>query len=120
MTLYAGLDVSMRSVAICIVDQDGAVRLERSVPSEIPDIVRCLAEFGETIAKIGFEAGVLSQHLTYGLRAAGYEVVCMEARQVHAALSAMRNQTDRNDAKRIAQILRTVTNPGSCRGGSCY
>ena len=46
MTLYAGLDISMRSVAICIVDQDGAVRLERSVPSEIPDIVRCFAEFG--------------------------------------------------------------------------
>ncbi len=107
MTLYAGLDISVRSVAICIVDHDGAIRLERSVPSEVPDIVRCLAEFGEPIAKIGFEAGVLSQHLTYGLRAAGYEVVCMEARQVHAALSAMRNKTDRNDAKGIAQILRT-------------
>jgi transposase len=49
---------------------------------------------------------VLTQHLTYGLRAAGYEVICMEARQVHAALSAMR-KTDRNDARGIAQILRT-------------
>lgn len=107
MTLYAGLDISVRSVAICIVDHDGVIRLERSVPSEVRDIVRCLAEFGEAIGKIGFEAGVLSQHLTYGLRAAGYEVVCMEARQVHAALSAMRNKTDRNDAKGIAQILRT-------------
>jgi transposase len=35
------------------------------------------------------------------------EVVCMEARQVSAALSAMRNKTDNTDAKGIAQILRT-------------
>jgi len=56
---------------------------------------------------VGFEAGVLTQHLTYGLKAAGHEVVCMEARQVSAALAAMRNKTDKNDARGIAQILRT-------------
>jgi len=31
----------------------------------------------------------------------------MEARQVNAALSAMRNKTYKNDARCIAQILRT-------------
>lgn len=31
----------------------------------------------------------------------------MEARQVNAALSAMRNKTDRHDARGIAQILRS-------------
>jgi hypothetical protein len=30
--------VSLRSVAICIIDQDGKVRLERSVQSEAPDL----------------------------------------------------------------------------------
>lgn len=39
---YAALDVSLRSVAICIIDQDGNVRFERSVPSDVPDVVRCL------------------------------------------------------------------------------
>ena len=34
---YAALDVSLRSVAVCIIDQEGKVRLERSVPSEVPD-----------------------------------------------------------------------------------
>ncbi|MEM8538664.1 MAG: transposase, partial [Pseudomonadota bacterium] len=43
----------------------------------------------------------------YGLKAEGFDVVCMGARQVSAALSAMRNKTDRNDARGIAQILRT-------------
>ena len=103
---YAALDVSLRSVAVCIIDDDGKVRLERSVPSDVPDLVRCLTEFGEPIHQVGLEAGTLTQHLTYGLREAGFEVVCMEARQVAAALSAMRNKTDKHDARGIAQILR--------------
>ncbi len=49
----------------------------------------------------------LTQYLTYGFQAAGYPIVCMESRGVHAALEAMRNKTDKNDARRIAQILRT-------------
>jgi len=31
----------------------------------------------------------------------------MEARQVSAALSAMRNKTDKNDARSIAQVVRS-------------
>ena len=104
---YAALEVSLRSVAVCIIDEAGKVRLERSVPSEVPDLVRCLHEFGEPVGQVGLEAGTLTQHLTYGLVEAGYDVVCMEARQVSAALSAMRNKTDRNDARGIAQILRS-------------
>jgi hypothetical protein len=34
MTYYAALDVSLRSVAICIIDNQGAVHLERTVTSE--------------------------------------------------------------------------------------
>jgi hypothetical protein len=39
---YAALDVSLRSVAICIIDDAGKVRLERSTLSELPDLIRCL------------------------------------------------------------------------------
>lgn len=60
MTLYAALDVSVRTVAICIVDQEGAIQIERSVRSELPDILKVLHDFGRPIAKIGFEAGVLT------------------------------------------------------------
>ncbi len=106
MTHYAALDVSLRSVAICIIDNDGAIRFETSVPSEIEDITAVLDGFDGTITSVGIEAGVLTQYLTYGLQSTGYEVICMEARQVKAALSAMRNKTDKNDARGIAQILR--------------
>ncbi len=50
----------------------------------------------------------MSQHLFFGLTGAEFDDVCMEARQVNAALSAMRNKTDRNDARGIAQVLRTA------------
>ena len=66
-----------------------------------------LEAFDGDIVSIGLEAGVLTQFLTYGLQSTGYDVVCMEARQVKAALSAMRNKTDKNDARGIAQILRS-------------
>lgn len=107
MEYYAGLDVSLRTCALCIVDTKGAVLLERELPCEVNEIAECLAVFPYPIERVGFEAGTMSQHLYFGLKTEGFDVVCMEARQVNAALSAMRNKTDKNDARGIAQILRT-------------
>jgi len=107
MTYYAGLDVSLRSVSICVVDDKGEIRHEAKVAADVGTIVSRLRAFNTQIRKVGFEAGALTQYLTYGLQEAGFEVMCMEARQVAAALAAMRNKTDRNDARGIAQILRT-------------
>jgi len=104
---FVGLDVSLRSCAVCIVDTKGKVLFERELPCAIKDIVACLSDFTHPIERIGFEAGTMSQYLYFGLEAAGFDVVCMEARQVNAALSAMRNKTDKNDARGIAQVLRT-------------
>lgn len=104
---YTALDVSLRSVSICIIDENGIIQFEDKIVSEVEYIVACLKQFSPEIRSVGFEAGALTQYLTYGLQAAGYEVICLEARQVSAALSAMRNKTDKNDARGIAQILRT-------------
>ena len=107
MTYYTGLDISLRSVSICIIDDNGDIRHEAKVAAEVDQVVACLRTFSQDIAAVGFEAGALAQYFTYGLQAAGFEGICLEARQVAAALSAMRNKTDRNDARGIAQILRT-------------
>lgn len=104
MEYFAGLDVSLRSCALCIVDGKGKVMLERELPCEVDDIAACLTAFPYSIDRIGFEAGTMSQHLFFGLTGAGFDAVCMEARQVNAALSAMRNKTDRNDARGIARF----------------
>ncbi len=107
MDYFAGLDVSLRSCALCIVNSKGTVVFERELLCDVDDIAHCLINFSHPIVRVGFEAGTMSQHLFYGLTGKGFDVVCMEARQVNAALSAMRNKTDRNDARGIAQVLRT-------------
>ena len=88
---YIGLDVLLRSFALCIVDGKGTVLFEREVPCVVSDIAECLVEFPHPIERVGFEAGAMRQHLFFGLTTEGFDVVCMEARQVNATLSAMRN-----------------------------
>jgi len=107
MTYYAGLDVSLRSTNICVIDDQGEVVTESKTDAEVADIVSFLDELDIEISQVGLEAGTLTQYLTYGLQFAGFDVVCMEARQVKAALSAMRNKTDKHDARGIAQLLRS-------------
>jgi len=107
LAYYTGIDVSLRSVSICVVDDKGEVCLEARVAAEIDAIVDRLRRFSSDVKSVGFEAGTLTQYLTYGLQAAGFEVICLEARQVSVTLSAMRNKTVRNDARGLAQILRT-------------
>ncbi|MEX0303842.1 MAG: IS110 family transposase [Leisingera sp.] len=106
MNYFVGLDVSLRSAAVCVINAEGRAVFERSVACEIEDIRQCLVDFPASDLRIGFEAGAMSQHLFFGLQASGFDVVCMEARQVNAALSAMRNKTDKTDARGIANVLR--------------
>jgi transposase len=107
MTYYAGLDVSLRTVNICVVDEQGNLIAETKVASDVQEIIAYLDALDLDAPSVGLEAGTLTQYLTYGLQSAGFEVICMEARQVKAALSAMRNKTDKHDARGIAQLLRS-------------
>lgn len=103
MTYYAGLDVSLRSVNVCVIDDQGGLVDEAKLPSDVHEIIAYFDGLDLAIERIGLEAGSLSQYLTYGLQSVGFEVVCMEACQVKAAPSAMRNKTDKHDARGIAQ-----------------
>ncbi len=42
-----------------------------------------------------------------GLTQAGLPAICIETRQANAAMKTMPNKTDRNDARALAQIMRT-------------
>jgi transposase len=58
------------------------------------------------LARIGLEAGPLSQWLCKAMRDAGLPVELLETRQMHEAFKSRPVKTDRNDARRIAQLLR--------------
>ncbi len=107
MTLFVGLDVSVKETAVCVVDDTGKVVCEQKVPTEPDDIVRLLASIGKDYGRVGIEAGPLSQWLVNGLTAAGLPVVCVETRHMMALLKAQQiNKSDRNDARGIAQMMR--------------
>ena len=58
------------------------------------------------LARIGLEAGPLSQRLYAGLKEAGFSVELLETRHVRDAFRAMLVKTDRKDARGIAQLMR--------------
>ena len=107
MKYYVGLDVSLEETSICVVDSDGVIVAERKVASEPREIAEALLALGLVFERVGLEAGPLSPWLHDGLHSEGLPAICIETRQMKAALRAMRNKTDRNDARGIAQVMRT-------------
>lgn len=43
MEYYVGLDVSLRSCALCIVDGKGVMLFERELPCDVNEIADCLS-----------------------------------------------------------------------------
>jgi len=106
--LYAGLDVSLEMTRVCVVDEDGRICLEAKVASEPTALVETLRALDGGFVRVGLEAGPLSQWLFFGLTDAGLPAVCIETRHLKGAIGAMAaNKTDRNDARAIAQGVRS-------------
>ena len=106
MEYYAGIDVSLEQSSVCVVDASGKIVREAKVESDPEALSAFFQALGLQLARIGLEAGPLSQWLHAGLVGAGFTVVLLETRHVKAALSAMTVKTDRKDARGIAQLLR--------------
>src|SRR5947207_692328 len=106
MDYFAGLDVSVKETSVCIVDDTGKIVREARVASEPEALLQVLANNTYRFKRVGLEAGPLSQWLYSVLAEAGLPVICVETRHMRAVLKAQINKTDRNDARRIAQMMR--------------
>jgi transposase len=104
--LYAGLDVSDKTTAVCIIDAEGKIVTEDSVETNPSAIASALAPYKRILYKVGHVSGSKGPWLHKELLKRRYSVVCLDARRVHGALSTRPNKTDRNDALGIAQVVR--------------
>lgn len=106
MDYYAGIDVSLECSSVCVVDSTGKIVREDKVASEPEALVAWFGSLSVELARIGLEAGPLSQWLYAGMKQAGLAVELLETRHVRDAFKAMPVKSDRNDARGIAQLVR--------------
>jgi transposase len=106
MEHYVGLDVGLEETNLCIVDSEAKTVREVKVSTEPAAIRSALEGFADRLSRIGVEASSLGLWLYRELQAEGLPIIVVEARHMRVSLSTMRNKTDRNDARGIAQMMR--------------
>ena len=110
MEQHAGIDVSLEASHVCVVDAEGKILKEAKVTSE-PDAIAWFAGYGPPLARIGLEAGPLSQWLNAGMKAAVGQLrrspsLCrIRAKfvRLHCALGAPRGTRLRRSGERCLQ-----------------
>ncbi|HYZ23092.1 MAG TPA: IS110 family transposase [Rhodopila sp.] len=106
MAYFGGIDVSLDSSSVCVIDGTGKVMREAKVPSEPDALVAWFRGLDVGLERIGLEAGPLCQWLYAGMREAGLAVELLETRHVRTGFKIMPVKTDRKDARGIAQLMR--------------
>jgi transposase len=93
--------------ALCVVNETGRVTAEGKVASEPEALGRWLREHAPAAGRIGMETGPLAVWLWNGPKERGLPVHVIDARHAKAGLALQASKTDRNDARGLAQIMRT-------------
>lgn len=106
MALFVGLDVSLRTTSVCIVEANGKIVWEGRAASEPVPLIKALTPWRKKIKLIGIEACPLSEWLYGALVECKFQTVCIETRHTQRFLSSRPNKTDRSDARGIADMMR--------------
>lgn len=107
MNYYSGIDVSLKESFISIIDEGGKLVREAIVPTDEGKIAQYFADQNLNYKAIGVESGQLSISLCKALKKHDLPIICVDARHMASALSARINKNDKNDARGIAQMMRT-------------
>jgi len=102
-----GFECLPQDEALCVVHHDGRMLAEGRVPSEPEALAEWLGGHAPEACRIGMETGPLSVWLCNGLKERGLAVYVLDARHAKASLVLQASKTDRNDARGLAQIMRT-------------
>lgn len=107
MEHYAGLDVSLKEISICVVDHDGKTIARGTCPADPEGVAGWFRNRSLTPRRIVHESGMLSIWLQRGMMRLGLPATCIDARKAHKVLSARLNKSDAADAEGLAQLART-------------
>jgi transposase len=101
---YVPLDVSLKEVSVCILDEKGDAVLEGKTPADLSALADLIRSKAPDVVRLGLETGATAPWLYHALTAAGLPVICMDARHANAALSMRPRKSDRSDARGLADI----------------
>jgi transposase len=79
MQFFVGIDVSLESSSICVIDERGVIIKEGKVESDPHVIARFIRHRGRKVEHVGLEAGQLSEWLFVGLSEEGFKVSVLAA-----------------------------------------
>ena len=114
MDTYVGLDVSLRETAVCVVDESGAIQLERTVAAD-PDVIAALLHAqAPTMRRVGLESGPTSVWLWRALAERGVPVICIDARpRESGSVYADQQERPQRRGRHCAHHANRVVSPGS-------
>ena len=107
MKHYIGLDVSMKRTFICVINEQGKMMHEGSESTDPHLIADYLSKLGLEEIVLGFESGSLTPYLLTGFKERAIDAICMDARKLNPILALKINKSDKNDARGIAEALRS-------------
>lgn len=107
MRYFTGLDVSLNTTAICIMDETGKIVREVTTETDPQMITEAILATGLPVERVALECCGISHWLTRELSNLNLPVICIDSRKMSAAISINANKTDKNDAREIANALRT-------------
>jgi hypothetical protein len=126
MKHYAGIDVSLNSSSVCVVDESGKIVRELKVASEPVALIHCLKSLGVRVERIALEAGPLSQWLYGALRESPYVTTLPPSKcwLRHACAGNGARGQNSCESKRLGRIpaakwvscqAKTIANQATCR-----
>ena len=98
---YCGLDVSSKSVSVCVIDENHKVKLEGECPTETEELGRVLKKFKKLRCVV--EAAPLAEWICRVVEGCGHKVTIICPRRAKGVMST-RKKTDRIDAKNLAEL----------------
>lgn len=107
MDEYVGLDVSLKETWLCVMNGAGEIVFEGKTVTDPEAIKDWLSAHAPHAVRIGLETGPLTTWLWHALKAFGLPVICIDARHAKRVLSLQINKNDRNDARGVAQVMRS-------------